>query len=84
MQKDQDVCYDDVSHVYCNFWNKKYLRRNINGGFNAFNSGVLSRNYEYMHFSEVKNWRRADEDKTSLRNLFVVAIAFAEFYCFQV
>lgn len=56
----------------------------MNGGFNAFNSGVLSRNYEYMHFSEVKNWRRADEDKTSLRNLFVVAIAFAEFYYFQV
>lgn len=54
-QKDQYVCYDDVSPVCCDFWNKKFLRRNINGKFNVFNSGVLSRNYEYIHFSEVKN-----------------------------
>lgn len=56
-RKDQDACYGDVCPVCCNFWSKEYLKRNINCGFNVFDSGVLSRNYEYVHLSEVKNWR---------------------------
>lgn len=67
IQKDQDVCYDDVSSVCCNFLNKKYLRRNINGGFNVFNFVCCLETISIYIFQKLKTGDIlcADEDKTS-------------------